>query len=174
MVSPFSTHQQQLAMLAQQQSLVMAAAANSAGGNPKFPGGMQQPRLNGSNIPVPSWPTAGYPIPGLPMNGQGGLQKLVQVLTLGRNELMIINPFLFVWQLNSSSSFCVRLQAWLQHIQQSVLCSIQHLGMSLAVLIVLFKFSLPSKGLTCIILIWFFLKKNNSVDYFNWFEQKEI
>ncbi|XP_028807579.1 ADP-ribosylation factor GTPase-activating protein AGD5 isoform X1 [Neltuma alba] len=79
MVSPFSAHQQQLAMLAQQQSLLMAASANSAGGNPKYPGSMQQPGLNGSNIPVPSWPTAGYPIPGvLPMAGQGELQKLMQ------------------------------------------------------------------------------------------------
>lgn len=82
MVSPFAVHQQQLAMLAQQQSLLMAAATNSAGGNPKFPGSIQQPGLNGSNIPVPSWPAAGYPIPGvLPTGGQGELQKLMQVLT---------------------------------------------------------------------------------------------
>ncbi|KAI4333722.1 hypothetical protein L6164_018495 [Bauhinia variegata] len=101
MVSPFAMHQQQLAMLAQQQSLLMAAAAKSAGGDPKsvlaqqqsflmaapaksaggdpkFPVSTQQPGLNGS-IPVQSWPTAGYPIPGvMPGGGQGDLQKLMQ------------------------------------------------------------------------------------------------
>ena len=82
MVSPFSAHQQQLAMLAQQQSLLMAASINAVGGNPKYPGSIQQPGMNGSNIPVPSWSGAGYPIPGvMPMAGQGDLQKLMQVLT---------------------------------------------------------------------------------------------
>ncbi|KAK9938244.1 hypothetical protein M0R45_014996 [Rubus argutus] len=50
MVSPFAMHQQQLTMLAQQQSLLMAAA-KSAGGDQKFPGITQQPFLNGSNLP---------------------------------------------------------------------------------------------------------------------------
>ncbi|KAL6205654.1 hypothetical protein ACLB2K_022909 [Fragaria x ananassa] len=50
MVSPFAMHQQQLAMLAQQQSLFMASA-KSAGGDQKFPGTTQQPVLNGSNLP---------------------------------------------------------------------------------------------------------------------------
>ncbi|XP_062018497.1 ADP-ribosylation factor GTPase-activating protein AGD5 [Rosa rugosa] len=50
MVSPFAMHQQQLTMLAQQQSLFMAAA-KSAGGDQKFPGTTQQPVLNGSNLP---------------------------------------------------------------------------------------------------------------------------
>ncbi|XP_050371754.1 ADP-ribosylation factor GTPase-activating protein AGD5 [Argentina anserina] len=49
MVSPFAMHQQQLAMLAQQQSLFMAAA-KSAGGDQKFPGTTQQPVLNGTNL----------------------------------------------------------------------------------------------------------------------------
>ena len=48
MVSPFAMHQQQLAMLAQQQSLFMAAA-KSADGDQKFPG-TSQPGLNGSNL----------------------------------------------------------------------------------------------------------------------------
>ncbi|KAK4255741.1 hypothetical protein QN277_008700 [Acacia crassicarpa] len=80
MVSPFSANQQQLAMLAQQQqALLMAASANSAVGNPKYPGSIQQPVLNGSNIPVPSWPAANYSVPGVvPMAGQGELQKLMQ------------------------------------------------------------------------------------------------
>ncbi|KAI4322886.1 hypothetical protein L6164_022537 [Bauhinia variegata] len=106
MVSPFAMHQQQLAMLAQQQSLLMvaaaksaggdpksilaqqqsllmAAAAKSAGGDPKFPLSAQQPGLNGS-IPVQSWPTAGYPIPGvMPMGGQGDLQKLMKATNIG-------------------------------------------------------------------------------------------
>lgn len=78
MVSPFAMHQQQLAMLAQQQSLLMAAAAKSAGGDSKYSSSVQQP---GSNIPIQSWPTAGYPIPGvMPIAGQGELQKLMQVI----------------------------------------------------------------------------------------------
>ncbi|KAK8464235.1 hypothetical protein PHAVU_011G154950 [Phaseolus vulgaris] len=103
--SPFAMHQQQLAMLAQQQtllmaaaaksggvdskylanlqqqqSLLMAAAAKSAGGDSKFPAGIQQP---GSNIPVQSWPAAGYSIPGIvPMGSQEDLQKLMQTMNL--------------------------------------------------------------------------------------------
>ncbi|CAJ1978609.1 unnamed protein product [Sphenostylis stenocarpa] len=104
-VSPFVMHQQQLAMLAQQQSLLMAAAAKSAGvdskylaslqqqqsllmaaaaksaaGDSKYPGSIQQP---GSNIPVQSWSGAGYPIPGtMPMGGQEDLQKLMQTMNV--------------------------------------------------------------------------------------------
>ncbi|KAH0986751.1 hypothetical protein GBA52_013928 [Prunus armeniaca] len=62
MVSPFAMHQQQLAMLAQQQSLLMAAAAKSAGMDQKFPGIIQQPVSNGSNLPSQSWPNVGYQI----------------------------------------------------------------------------------------------------------------
>lgn len=94
-------HQQQLAMLAQQQTLLMAAAAKSGGVDPKYlaslqqqsllmaaaaksasgdsknPAGIQKP---GSNIPVQSWPAAGYPVPGImPMGNQEELQKLMQV-----------------------------------------------------------------------------------------------
>ncbi|XVF18978.1 hypothetical protein REPUB_Repub11eG0071000 [Reevesia pubescens] len=46
MVSPFAMHQQQLAMLAQQQSLLMAAGAKSA------PGNAQQPPSNLTSIPA--------------------------------------------------------------------------------------------------------------------------
>ncbi|XP_047177476.1 ADP-ribosylation factor GTPase-activating protein AGD5-like isoform X1 [Vigna umbellata] len=67
MVSPFSMHQQQLAML-QQQSLLMAAAAKSSGGDLKYPAGIQEPR---PNVPVQSWPATGYSISGaLPMQVQ--------------------------------------------------------------------------------------------------------
>ncbi|KAL1346139.1 hypothetical protein HN51_019864 [Arachis hypogaea] len=77
MVSPFSMHQQQLAMLAQQQSLLMAAAAKSNVGDPKYPAGIQQPR---PNVPIQNWPAAGYSIPGvMPMGGQRDLQTLMQI-----------------------------------------------------------------------------------------------
>ncbi|KAK7405184.1 hypothetical protein VNO78_06383 [Psophocarpus tetragonolobus] len=106
MVSPFAMHQQQLAMLAQQQSLLMAAAtksaagdakylaslqqqqsllmaaaaAKSAGGDSKYPASIQQP---GSNIPAQSWPAAGYLIPGaMPMGSQEELQKLMQTMNM--------------------------------------------------------------------------------------------
>ncbi|PQP94763.1 hypothetical protein Pyn_40736 [Prunus yedoensis var. nudiflora] len=82
MVSPFAMHQQQLAMLAQQQSLLMAAAAKSAGMDQKFPGIIQQTVSNGSNLPSQSWPNVGYQIPGLmmPVDGQADLQKVTQIM----------------------------------------------------------------------------------------------
>lgn len=81
MVSPFSIHQQQLAMLAQHQSFVMAAAAKSAGSDPKFAGITQQPTTNGINVSIQSWPNAGYQIPGMmmPAGAQADVQKLTQV-----------------------------------------------------------------------------------------------
>ncbi|RZB77053.1 ADP-ribosylation factor GTPase-activating protein AGD5 isoform C [Glycine soja] len=76
-VSPFSMHQQQLGMLAHQQSLLMAAAAKSTGGDPRYAANIQQPRP--PNVPIQSWPATGYSIPGvMPMGGQGDLQKLMQ------------------------------------------------------------------------------------------------
>uniref|UniRef100_A0A2P2K3B1 Arf-GAP domain-containing protein n=3 Tax=Rhizophora mucronata TaxID=61149 RepID=A0A2P2K3B1_RHIMU len=80
MVSPFATHQQQLAMLAQQQSLLMAAVAKSAGVDPKFSGSIPQPGSNGITLPAQNWPNTGYQMPGLmmPVSMQGNLQKLVQ------------------------------------------------------------------------------------------------
>lgn len=81
MVSPFAMHQQQLVMLAQHQSLMMAAAtANSVGGEPKSTGGSQQTASNGTNLAM-NWPNVGYQIPGMtmPAGGQVDLQKLMQV-----------------------------------------------------------------------------------------------
>ncbi|CAJ2659905.1 unnamed protein product [Trifolium pratense] len=75
-VSPFSMHQQQLAMLAQQQSLLMAAAAKSTGVDLKYPTGIQQPS---PNVSVQNWPATGLPISGvMPMGAQGDMQKLMQ------------------------------------------------------------------------------------------------
>ncbi|CAL5200819.1 unnamed protein product [Lathyrus oleraceus] len=75
-VSPFAMHQQQLAMLAHQQSLLMAAASKSTGVDLKYPTGIQQPS---SNVSVQNWPPTGFPISGvMPMDAQGELQKLMQ------------------------------------------------------------------------------------------------
>ncbi|XP_009342444.1 ADP-ribosylation factor GTPase-activating protein AGD5 [Pyrus x bretschneideri] len=81
MVSPFSMHQQQLAMLAQHQSLLMAAA--KSGTDQKFPGIIQQPVSNGSNLPSQGWSNVGYQYPGLvmPVDGQADLQKVPQSQT---------------------------------------------------------------------------------------------
>lgn len=81
MVSPFSLHQQQLAMLAQQQSLLMAAAAKSTGVAPKFPINAQQHSSNGTNLPTQNWPNMGYQIPGMMMQAAGNndMQKFMQV-----------------------------------------------------------------------------------------------
>ncbi|KAJ8764680.1 hypothetical protein K2173_007768 [Erythroxylum novogranatense] len=79
-VSPFAMHQQQLTMLAQQQYLLMAAAAKSAGRDPTLSGNIEQPASNGGNLPSQNWPSNGYQIPGLmmPIAGQIDLQKLMQ------------------------------------------------------------------------------------------------
>ncbi|KAL8510360.1 hypothetical protein ACS0TY_017245 [Phlomoides rotata] len=79
-VSPFAVHQQQLAMLAQQQSLLMAAAANASNGMPKVPVNTQL-GLNGTNLPNQVWPTVGYQFPGLtiPAAEKTELDKLMQM-----------------------------------------------------------------------------------------------
>lgn len=75
-VSPFSMHQQHLAMLAQQQSLLMAAAAKSTGVDLKYPTGMQQPS---PNVSVQNWPSTGFPTSGVvPIGVQGELQNHMQ------------------------------------------------------------------------------------------------
>lgn len=81
MVSPFAMHQQQLAMLAQQQALLIASVNKSAGADPKLPVNTQQPVANGTNIPFQGWPNIGYQIPGvmMPTAGQGDQQKVAQV-----------------------------------------------------------------------------------------------
>ncbi|KAJ7981690.1 Arf GTPase activating protein [Quillaja saponaria] len=87
MVSPFSMHQQQLAMLAQQQSLLMATEAKSAGGDPKHYGGILPTVPNGTNIPTQSWPNVGYQIPGIimPIGSQVEMQKIMQMQSQTKN-----------------------------------------------------------------------------------------
>lgn len=77
-VSPFAMHQQQICQLAQQQSLLMAAAA--ASGTLKIPVDVQQ-GPNGSNIVNQSWPNVGYQFPGMtmPASGKTELEKYLQV-----------------------------------------------------------------------------------------------
>ncbi|KAL7129622.1 hypothetical protein ABFS83_13G080800 [Erythranthe nasuta] len=81
MVSPFSVHQQQLAMLAQQQSILMAAAANASSGAPKVPANAQ-PGLNGTNLPNQSWPNVGYQFPGMQMGNMGATQPAANSFAL--------------------------------------------------------------------------------------------
>ncbi|XP_042506730.1 ADP-ribosylation factor GTPase-activating protein AGD5-like [Macadamia integrifolia] len=83
MVSPFATHQQQLAMLAQQQSLFMAATAKSSAGAPTFPGNTQQPSSNGihvlgASVPTQNWSNVVYQVPGMTVPGVG-FQNYMQV-----------------------------------------------------------------------------------------------
>ncbi|KAK6134516.1 hypothetical protein DH2020_031750 [Rehmannia glutinosa] len=87
MVSPFSLHQQQIAMLAQQQSILMAAAANASGGAPKAPANTQQ-GLNGTNFPNQSWPNVGYQFPGMtiPAAGKNELEKYMQMVNGGASQ----------------------------------------------------------------------------------------
>ncbi|CAK9160197.1 unnamed protein product [Ilex paraguariensis] len=83
MVSPFSLHQQQLAMLAQQNSLLMAAAAKSAGGVPNILGSAQ--RSNGMGLPAQNWPNVGHQFPGMmmPADGKSELEKFMQMGNIG-------------------------------------------------------------------------------------------
>ncbi|KAL1206543.1 ADP-ribosylation factor GTPase-activating protein AGD5 [Cardamine amara subsp. amara] len=81
-VSPFAMHQQQVAMLAQQQALYMAAA-KAAGGTPN--GVNQQAVANALNLASANWSnTSGYQIPGMtnPVGGQADLQKLMQNMNM--------------------------------------------------------------------------------------------
>lgn len=86
MASPFSIHQQQLAILAQQRSLLMAAAAKSSGGGGAsiFQGktdksGSNDSQLCSGNLSVQNWPNTGFQIPGMMMpGGQNNLQNYVQ------------------------------------------------------------------------------------------------
>lgn len=72
-------HQQQVAMLAQQQALYMAAAAKAAGGIPN--GVNQQAIANALSLASANWSNTGYQVPGMtnPGGGQADLQKLMQV-----------------------------------------------------------------------------------------------
>ncbi|KAL3503272.1 hypothetical protein ACH5RR_037721 [Cinchona calisaya] len=81
MVSPFSAHQQQIAMLAQQQSLLMAgAAANAAGGMLKVPGNAQQ-GPSGINLTNQNGANSGYQLYGImmPAAGKSELEKYMQM-----------------------------------------------------------------------------------------------
>ncbi|GAB2277897.1 hypothetical protein Dimus_039256 [Dionaea muscipula] len=84
MVSPFSLHQRQLAMLAQQQ---FPPAAQSVGQASKSPANVQQPGLNGTNSPIQNWPNIGYQVPPvtipvpMPLAVQSDTQKFLQVET---------------------------------------------------------------------------------------------
>ncbi|KAL3850775.1 hypothetical protein ACJIZ3_012657 [Penstemon smallii] len=84
MVSPFSLHQQQIAMLAQQQSILMAAAANASGAKPKAPGNTQL-GLNSTNLPNQSWPKVGNQFPGMmtPAAGKNELERYMQMGNMG-------------------------------------------------------------------------------------------
>ncbi|CAH8358448.1 unnamed protein product [Eruca vesicaria subsp. sativa] len=86
-VSPFAMHQQQVAMLAQQQALYMAAA-KAAGGNPN--GVNQQVVANALNLASANWSNTGYQVPGMtnPGGGQADLQKLMQNMNMNANMNM--------------------------------------------------------------------------------------
>ncbi|KAL5986870.1 hypothetical protein ACLOJK_015204 [Asimina triloba] len=93
MVSPFSVRQQQLAFLAQQQSLLMAAAAKSGSAAPSYPGKSLQPgskdaQAPGGGLPAHNWPNLGFPLPGMmmPAGGQNDLQKHMQARILELNN----------------------------------------------------------------------------------------
>ncbi|XP_038998182.1 ADP-ribosylation factor GTPase-activating protein AGD5-like isoform X3 [Hibiscus syriacus] len=70
-------HQQQLALLAHQQSLLMAAPENT-----------QQLPSTGSSIHSQAWPNIGYQIPGImmPVGAQADLQKLSQTMQSGQTQ----------------------------------------------------------------------------------------
>ncbi|KAG6754806.1 hypothetical protein POTOM_040604 [Populus tomentosa] len=67
MVSPFSVHQQQLAMLSQQQQFHMTAAARTGGGSQTLPASAHRPSSNGIHLPAQSWGSYGYQVPGMVM-----------------------------------------------------------------------------------------------------------
>lgn len=78
MVSPFSIHQQQLTMLAQQQSFTAAASANSSVGSQTFPVNVHQPGSNGIPLPIQNWGIVGHQVPGMMMSITDQ-QKYIQV-----------------------------------------------------------------------------------------------
>ena len=77
MVSPLSIHQQQVAMLAQQQSFLMAAATRS-NGYQNFSGSIHQPGTNGVHLSTQNWGNTSHQRPGIltPVNEP---QKHMQV-----------------------------------------------------------------------------------------------
>ncbi|KAJ6728655.1 ADP-RIBOSYLATION FACTOR GTPASE-ACTIVATING PROTEIN AGD5-RELATED [Salix koriyanagi] len=67
MVSPFSIHQQQLAMLSQQQQFRVTVAARSDGGSQTITANAHRPSSNGIHLPAQSWGSYGYQAPGMVM-----------------------------------------------------------------------------------------------------------
>ncbi|CAL5405792.1 unnamed protein product [Camellia sinensis] len=128
-VSPSSVHQQQLAMLAQQQSLLMAAAAKSAGVVPQFAGNAQPPGPNGTNLPTQNWPNVGYQFPGVMMLAAGNieLQKYMQqMVNMGQTHTVSISSLIPVgtttlseWKSSSKFDSCsqggIAILEWKHH-----------------------------------------------------------
>ncbi|XWS19535.1 hypothetical protein CRYUN_Cryun31cG0024200 [Craigia yunnanensis] len=83
MASPFSIHQQQLAILSQQQS-IMGTAAKPNGGSQAFPVNAHQFSSNGLHFPAPNFGSIGHQIPGMVMP-VAGLQNHMQ---MGSNQQM--------------------------------------------------------------------------------------
>ncbi|KAI3988190.1 hypothetical protein MKX01_011979 [Papaver californicum] len=100
MVSPFALHQQQLAMLAQQQSLIMAAAAAKPSGGIAMPVNSSQPGSNGTHVAgagmaPQNWPNMGYQVPGMmaQVGGSNDLQKFMQQMANVRTSQPSGNSF---------------------------------------------------------------------------------
>ena len=75
MASPFSIHQQQLTMLGQQQSFLMAASAN---GSQTLPAIVHQPQSDAVLIPNQNWGSMGHQVPRM-MMPVADPQKYMQV-----------------------------------------------------------------------------------------------
>ncbi|KAK6934320.1 Arf GTPase activating protein [Dillenia turbinata] len=103
MVSPFAVHQQQLAMLVQQQSLLMAAAGKSMGAEAKSFINPQHLASNGSNLASQNWPNMGYQIPMIPATGQSDLQKLMQVRSTGSVQQLSGSSFYTLGQVTPAN-----------------------------------------------------------------------
>ncbi|GMY37241.1 ADP-ribosylation factor GTPase-activating protein AGD5-like [Fagus crenata] len=67
MALPFSIHQQQMTMLGQQQSLLMAASAKSIYGSQTFSATVHQPGSNAVHIPNQNWGSIGHQVPRMMM-----------------------------------------------------------------------------------------------------------
>lgn len=81
MVSPFSVHQQQIAMLSQQQSFLISAAKQPSPGFQTSPVNLNQLGPNGIFIPTQSWGSTGYQVPGAAMS-MADIQKHKQMLSI--------------------------------------------------------------------------------------------
>ncbi|KAI3809960.1 hypothetical protein L1987_19565 [Smallanthus sonchifolius] len=105
--SPYALHQQQLAMLAQQQYLLMAAAAKS-GVLPNLVGsGQQVSGGSATSLPNQSWPNIGYQMPGMhmPAPGKVELDKYLQQM----GNMGAANPVGKSFQVPTSSIYTMGL-----------------------------------------------------------------